>query len=132
LAGSMSAASGIRPTSAVSPGSTGCTSHGSRQYASTGVTFQLDTGMYSSGNNATGRTPPGSTPASSSASRRAVVTGPSSPGSAPPPGNATWPACDPSVSALRSNNTSGPSSPSPDNNNTAAGRRSEEHTSALQ
>src|SRR3954471_15374056 len=96
FAGSASALIGTSCTEATSAGSTTATGDGFRHQASTGDTPKLLTGTQSAGQIANGTTPAGSSPVSSSASRNAVRTRPSSPvpssGSAPPPGNAICPA----------------------------------------
>lgn len=81
--------SGTATTRSVSAVSTTDTSLGTRQYAITGVTSKPDGGTKMESSTVSGSTPSGSTPVSSCASRRAVPTGPSSPGSAAPPGKAT-------------------------------------------
>ena len=91
-------------------GSTGRTSPGSRQYASTGLTRNPDGGRYSSGNNATGSTDDGHQPGLlvPPAARRSPRPRPDR---ARPPGNAGWPACERIVAARAVSSRSGPSGP---------------------
>ena len=84
-----------------------------------------DGGRNSSCSVASTRTPAGSIPASSSASRSAVPTGKSSPGSTPPPGKAGWPAWLRRCADFSISRTSGPvrSLAEEDQHGRPAGRR---------
>ncbi|CAG7454721.1 hypothetical protein PICSAR200_02964 [Mycobacterium avium subsp. paratuberculosis] len=118
LAGLMKARNGTRATSAVSASLTTATGPGSGEYASTGTTWNCEGAMNIFSIVASGCSRLTSIPVSSRASRRAVATGPSSVGSAAPPGNAACPAWWRSVDARtvtsRSASVGGPPPGGPD------------------
>ena len=88
LAGSARSATPIRSTAATSPMSVGRTALGVRHQPSTGTTRNSLRAMNISGSGVSTSTPAGSRPVSSTASRSAAATGPSSLASILPPGNA--------------------------------------------
>jgi hypothetical protein len=94
-------------TRLVSPRSIALTGDGVRQWASTPVTSNRDSGMCSRGSWISGSTPAGSIPVSSAASRIAVAGGPVSQFSRAP-GNATSPAWSRRLGARCCRRTSGP------------------------
>ena len=100
FAGSSRSATRTRTTRSTSPAVDDADrARGRGHHASTGVTaFWLGVRKMS-GNVASTSTPAGSRPTSSSASRSAAATDPSSSGSTRPPGNETWPGCERRVCA---------------------------------